>query len=102
MDPVVVVGSGASGVHFALTALRKGRRVLMLDVGHARPAPVNPGDSLNGLKRGLEDPARYFLGPKFEALILPNHGKEYYGFPPSKTHVFRERKEFQYQADGFC
>ena len=102
MDPVVVVGSGASGVHFALTALRKGHRVLMLDVGHAKPAPVNPGDSLNGLKRGLEDPVRYFLGPKFEALILPNHGKEYYGFPPSKTHVFRERKEFQYHADGFA
>src|SRR4051812_27177849 len=101
MDRVVVVGSGASGVHFALTALRKGRRVVMLDVGHARQAPVRPGESLNGLKRGLEDPAGYFLGPNFEALILPNHGKEYYGFPPSKTHVFRERKEFRYSAEGF-
>lgn len=101
MDPVVVVGSGASGVHFALTALRKGRRVVMLDVGHAKPAPVNPGSSLNGLKRGLEDPVRYFLGPNYEALILPGHGKEYYGIPPSKTNVFRERKEFTYRARGF-
>jgi hypothetical protein len=73
----------------------------MLDVGHRRQAPVRPGESLNGLKRGLEDPAGYFLGPNFEALILPNHGKEYYGFPPSKTHVFRERKEFRYSAEGF-
>ena len=65
MDPVVVVGSGASGVHFALGALRKGHRVIMLDVGHSASAPVNPGDTLNGLKRGLNDPAGYFLGPGF-------------------------------------
>jgi choline dehydrogenase-like flavoprotein len=102
MDPVVVVGSGASGVHFASSALRKGHRVIMLDVGHPRPAPVNPGESLGGLKSGLEDPARYFLGPRFEALILPDHGAEYYGFPPSKSHVFRERREFRFQARGFA
>src|ERR1041385_3531873 len=69
MDPIVVVGSGASGVHFALGALRKGHRVVMLDVGHVGAPPVSPGESLNGLKRSLDDPARYFLGPKFEALI---------------------------------
>jgi choline dehydrogenase-like flavoprotein len=102
MDPVVVVGSGASGVHFALTALRKGHHVTMIDVGHARPTPVNPADSLNGLKQHLEDPAGYFLGENFESLILPGHGSEYYGFPPSKTHVFKERKEFRFQADGFA
>jgi hypothetical protein len=73
----------------------------MLDVGHAGAAPVRPGDSLNALKRNLEDPARHFLGPNFEALILPNHGKEYYGFPPGKGHVFRERKEFRFNANGF-
>ena len=43
---VIVVGSGASGAHFALTALRKGRRVLMLDVGHTGLGEVNPGDTL--------------------------------------------------------
>jgi choline dehydrogenase-like flavoprotein len=102
MDRVVVVGSGASGVHFALGALRKGHRVVMLDVGHARPAPVNPGESLNGLKRGLPDPVRYFLGPNFEALILPDFGAEYYGFPPSKAHVFREHREFHVKANGFA
>jgi choline dehydrogenase-like flavoprotein len=100
-NPVVVIGSGASGVHFALSALRKGHRVVMLDVGHARPTPVSPGESLNGIKRNLEDPVRYFLGPKFEALILPDFGAEYYGFPPSKTHVFREHPEFRVNAQGF-
>jgi choline dehydrogenase-like flavoprotein len=101
MGPVVVVGSGASGIHFALGALRKGHRVIMLDVGHAGGVPVSPGESLNGLKRGLDDPAGYFLGPNFEALILPDYGAEYYGFPPNKTHVFRQRKEFRVRAKGF-
>jgi len=102
MDPVVVVGSGASGVHFALTLLRKGRRVVMLDVGHTRPKPVNPNDSLNALKRRLNDPVEYFLGSNFEAVILPPQKKEYYGFPPSKSHVFRQRKEFDHRSDGFA
>src|SRR5205085_9959391 len=62
---------------------------------------VLPGAPLNGVKRGLEDPAGYFLGRNFEALILPNHGKEYYGFPPSKGHVFRDHKDFRYGAEGF-
>ena len=101
MDPVVVVGSGASGVQFALTLLRKGHRVVMLDVGYTRPKPVNPGASLNALKRRLDDPVEFFLGSNFEALILPNQGKEYYGFPPSKSYVFRLRKEFEHTAKGF-
>ena len=100
MDPVVVVGSGASGAHFALTALRKGRRVLMLDVGHSAREHVNPGDTLNGLKRNLPDPAGYFLGGNYESLVLPGHSGEYYAFPPSKEHVFRPRPEFRFQADG--
>ena len=39
MTHVVVVGSGASGVHFALTALERGHDVTMVDVGIERPAP---------------------------------------------------------------
>ena len=37
---VVIVGSGASAVHFALTLLEQGQRVTMLDVGRQRPDPV--------------------------------------------------------------
>jgi choline dehydrogenase-like flavoprotein len=102
MDTVVVVGSGASGVHFALTALRKGRRVLMLDVGHTGRDAVRPGDSLNDLKQNLSEPVDYFLGPEYESLVLPGARGEYYAFPPSKQHVFRPRREFQYQARGFA
>ena len=47
MTPVTVVGSGASAVHFARTALDKGREVVMLDVGRQRPEPVMPEASLS-------------------------------------------------------
>jgi len=100
-DPLIVIGSGASGVHFALAALRKGRRVLMLDVGHTGQDAVRPGDTLNSLKRNLPDPAAYFLGPRYESLVLPGAKGEYYAFPPSKEHVFRRRPEFELRAKGF-
>jgi choline dehydrogenase-like flavoprotein len=101
MDPIVVVGSGASGVHFALTALGKGRRVLMLDVGHTGQVAVRPDDTLNDLKQNLPDPVGYFLGARYESLVLPGHAGEYYAFPPTKDHVFRTRREFQFEASGF-
>jgi choline dehydrogenase-like flavoprotein len=101
-DPVVVVGSGASGVHFAETALALGRRVVMLDVGHPAPPPVRPEASLNALKAGLDDPAKYFLGEDFGSLILPEDGSEYYGFPPAKSYVFRPVEGRRVDAHGFA
>ncbi len=102
MDRIIVVGSGASGVHFALTLLQKGHAVLMLDVGRTGPSPVNPADDFNALKTNLPDPVEYFLGPRYEALILPHHGSEYYGFPPNKSHVFAPNQNFTYRANGFA
>ena len=102
MDPIVVVGSGASGVHFALTALRKGRQVLMFDVGHTGPEAVRPEDTFHGLKQNLPDPAGYFLGPRYESVVLPGNSGEYYAFPPAKDYVFRTRPEFQFRASGFA
>jgi len=103
MDPaIVVVGSGPSGVHFALTALRKGRRVIMLDVGNTGPAAVRPNDTLNDLKRNLADPAEYFLGSRYQSLVLPGSQGEYYAFPPGKEHVLRPHGEFQFRGDGFA
>lgn len=101
-DPIVVIGSGASGVHFAETALALGRRVVMLDVGHPAPAPVSPGSSLNELKANLADPVSYFLGDDFGSLILPSETGEYYGFPPSKTYVFKGLAGLDHQAHGFA
>jgi choline dehydrogenase-like flavoprotein len=101
MDRILVVGSGASGVHFALTALRKGRHVTMLDVGYTGKEPVLPAENLIGIKRKLPDPAGYFLGSRYEALVLPGHDGEYYAFPPGKEHVFRTRPDFHLKGEGF-
>ena len=74
----------------------------MVDVGHTKPEPVRPADSFIELKRNLDEPAQYFLGPSYESLILPDHDKEYYGFPPNKSYIFRESPHFRYEAKGFA
>ena len=99
---VVVVGSGPSGVHFALSLLRKGHRVTMLDVGRQKPTAVNVEDSFVELKARLNDPARYFLGENYEGVLLPDHKREYYGIPPSKGYVFDTPQGFDYRAQGFA
>lgn len=101
-DPVVVIGSGATGVHFAQTALELGRKVVMLDVGFSKPATALPNASLNQLKEQLPDPVGYFLGEEFESLILPDASSEYYGFPPSKSYVFRELPGYDVNARGMA
>jgi choline dehydrogenase-like flavoprotein len=98
---LVIVGSGASAVHFALSALEKGDEVVMLDVGRERPLPVRPEASLADLKQELEDPVEYFLGRNFESVLFPGSKTEYYGFPPSKTYVFAGVSQFRWHADGF-
>lgn len=102
MRRIVVVGSGASAVHFALTALQKGHEVQMLDVGRERPVPVMPHATLAQLKDELADPISYFLGEEFEAVLYPGAGGEYYGFPPSKTYVFSGVPQFAWQSRGFA
>jgi len=100
-DPVVIVGAGASAVHIAATALEMGRRVVMLDVGRPRTPHALPGASLNELKQRLDDPVAYFLGDKYDALILPSHDSEYYGLPPSKSYVFETAPGQEFEARGF-
>lgn len=101
-ETILIVGSGASGVHFALTVLKKGFNVTMLDVGHPKPEVVNPNDSLNALKRNLNDPASYFLGNDYRGVFFPSTGGEYYGTPPNKDYVFSGVDNFNYQAQGFA
>src|SRR5262249_29102049 len=101
MDKVLIVGSGASGVHFALTLLQKGYQVVLLDVGREKPLPVNPGDAFHDLKKNLLDPVHYFLGEKFEAVVYPGSTGEYYGFPPNKNYIFDKPDNFEWAATGF-
>ena len=101
MDRIVILGSGASGVHFALSLLRKGYNVVMLDVGHRGPERVNRGDSFDELKANLSDPASYFLGEDFEGVFYPDIKSEYYGIPPSQTYVFSDGDAFRIKSEGF-
>lgn len=99
--PIVVVGSGPSGVHFAQTVLEAGQEVVLVDVGRKGPAAELADRSLNGLKNDLPDPVRYFLGSDYDSLILPGADGEYYGFPPNKSHVFESHSRFSYRLNGF-
>jgi choline dehydrogenase-like flavoprotein len=99
---VTVVGSGASGVHFALSLLNKGRRVRLIDVGRQARTQLLPDATLNDLKQRLPDPAGYFLGENFDAVFLPGAREEYYGIPPSKEHVLRSVPRFRASVSGFA
>jgi choline dehydrogenase-like flavoprotein len=101
MDRICIVGSGASGVHFALSVARKGYDVVMLDIGHVKKNPENPDDRFVDLKERLEDPVAYFLGKNFESAILPDFDSEYYGLPPSKEYVLRPSPFLDCRSDGF-
>ena len=101
MDRVVIVGSGASGVHFALSLLKKGYDVHMLDVGSSGAEAVNPQDSFVDLKAKLNDPAAYFLGEDFSGVFLPDFKSEYYGIPPSKSYIFADVDDGDVKTSGF-
>lgn len=97
-----MVGSGASGVHFALSLLRKGYRVRMLDAGFDGPSPPAPGRTLDELRRELDDPVDWFLGADLSGLTLPGGEGEFYGFPPQKRYVFRRPSALEApRANGF-
>lgn len=99
---VVVVGSGASGVHFALTVLKKGHLVTMVDVGHDRRTHVMSDASFTELKERLPDPVAYFLGKTYNGVVLPDRDNEYYGIPPHKQYIFETPADFRFSAAGFA
>jgi choline dehydrogenase-like flavoprotein len=101
MDKNIVVGSGASGVHFALTALKKGCPVTMLDIGREKPPPILPEADLGLLKQQLDDPVRYLLGPNYESVTLGDSQSDFYSFPPSKRYVFQQPRKMNFKNSGF-
>jgi choline dehydrogenase-like flavoprotein len=98
---LTVVGSGASAVHFALSALERGHHVVMVDVGREGTEAERPDDSFLELKAGLEDPAAYFLGARYEGVVYPDLEGEYYGFPPNKEYVFEPLRSLKVSSHGF-
>ncbi|MGD8276779.1 MAG: GMC oxidoreductase [Gemmatimonadota bacterium] len=98
---VLVVGSGASAVHFAQSVLARGWAVTMLDIGFEGAEPTLPDAHFGELKEQLDDPVRYLLGDAFEGALLPGTKGEYYGTPPSQAFVFRELAGHGFDAAGF-
>ncbi|HMN08003.1 MAG TPA: GMC oxidoreductase [Gemmatimonadaceae bacterium] len=101
MARYLVVGSGATGVHFAQTLLDRGETVELVDVGFERPSAPLPDTDFSHLKERLDDPEAYFLGEQGEAVVYPSPAAKPYGFPPSKGHVFRRPAEVSITERGF-
>jgi choline dehydrogenase-like flavoprotein len=99
---VLVVGSGASGVHFALSALQRGHHVVMLDVGYA-PAREQPAPqaAYRALKETLDDPVAYFVGERVDGVVYPGPVTKHFGIPPSKDYVFARPPAFALSTTGF-
>lgn len=101
MSEVTVVGSGPSGVHFALTLLRRGIGVHMIDAGREGERPPAPEADFAALRETLEDPVAYFLGEDLYGLALPGAAGEFYGFPPPKRFVFERPPDLPQRGEGF-
>lgn len=100
MKSVAVVGSGASAVHFAQSALERGWSVTLFDVGRARPEHVRPELSFSGLKASHAGASEYLLGRDFSGVLFPGAKGEYYGFPPHRDFVFAPHKLFRARSQG--
>jgi choline dehydrogenase-like flavoprotein len=99
---ILVIGSGPTGVHFALSALKKNHAITMIDVGVQRPPTPLPDINFDGLKQQLENPVGYFLGENFKAAVLPssNDSSDYYNLPAAKNYVFETPEQFRYKSYG--
>ena len=101
MARYLVVGSGATGVHFAQTLLERGQTVELVDVGFERPPAPHPDADFPKLKDLLDEPERYFLGDEGRDVVYPAPDAKPYGFPPSKGYVFRRPGEVSIVERGF-
>ncbi len=98
---VVVVGSGASAVHFAESALDNGWRVTMVDVGREAPRSVEPATSFKELIETYDGATEYFLGERFQGVTLPGPSGEYYGFAPHREYIFEGIDQHAMDSRGF-
>ncbi|MBI4365662.1 MAG: GMC family oxidoreductase [Deltaproteobacteria bacterium] len=89
----VIVGSGPSGVHAALTLLERGKQVVLYDVGEEEVAPPLPYANFAELKDQLPDPVRFFLGSDFEALIPPG-AASLLVYPPNRRFALRAENPY--------
>lgn len=101
MTRVVVVGSGVSGAHAALTLLERGRDVELWDVGGEEAPFPHPHAGFQELKERLSDPAAYFLGADLDALVPPASA-DLMRYPPSRGFMASAADTSEdFVSDGF-
>jgi choline dehydrogenase-like flavoprotein len=86
VNSIIVVGSGVSGAHAALTLLERGHDVELWDVGREEQAFPEHGATFHELKDRLADPVAYFLGADLGALVPPA-SPELLRYPPSREFL---------------
>jgi choline dehydrogenase-like flavoprotein len=103
---LVVVGAGPSGLHFALTALERGRKVTLVDVGNTGRAVPLPQASFEAFKETYADSVGYFLGDDYSGALVPSPAgasdQEYYALPKSKDYVFAAPAQARLIEDGLA
>jgi choline dehydrogenase-like flavoprotein len=98
---VVVVGSGVSGSHAALTLLERGCDTELWDIGRKEPAFPEPQATFHDIKRALPDPVSFLLGPDLDALIPPS-SPDLLRYPPSREFLASGKDPlWPYLSDGF-
>lgn len=98
---IVIVGSGVSGAHAALTILERGHDVELWDIGREETTFPDEGVTFHDLKSGLADPAAYFLGADLSGLIAPA-SPELLRYPPSRQFLASPADRYwSFIADGF-
>jgi len=101
VNRIVVVGSGVSGAHAALTLLERGHDVELWDVGREEKAFPEPGATFHELKDRLADPVAYFLGADLGALVPPT-SPELIRYPPAREFMTSHADElWNFASDGF-
>ena len=86
---IVVVGSGVSGCHAALTLLERGHAVELWDIGRQDPEAEHPGTGFHEWKTRLPDPVAHLLGDRLQALV-----------PPAVPELLRYPPARRFLADG--
>jgi choline dehydrogenase-like flavoprotein len=88
---VIVVGSGASGVHAAVPLVEAGLRVTMIDVGHEDLVyeQMIPAASFDDVRRSDSHQHRYFLGDQLEGVDLDGVGAGPQIVPP-RAYVLQD------------
>ena len=98
---IVVVGSGVSGCHAALTLLERGHATELWDIGRDEVSFPAPGASFHELKHRLDDPTAYLLGRDLQALIPPD-AAELLRYPPERRFMASAKdSRWRFDADGF-